>query len=385
LQSTLNRVPETRLEAKRITVREFVEEFITLRTGPRGQRLKASTLALHSHALSRFADAVGRDTPLRSLTPMDATRFFADLRDGGTGAGTINRLKCTLKAAFSAAVQPFGYLSRNPFSGIRQDRITNTEIRYVTSREFSALLNPCDVFSPDRAIWFRAILLVGYTVGLRFNEAVHLAWSDVDFGTDMIRVTSKADGPSTIQWEPKDYETRCIPAPPQTMALLAELHESTPSRHAYVFLTAERLALIKAAMSCGLWREGQQTVNNFPREFIRIILRAAGEVESLATWKRTKNGLLTPDKPTISYHDLRRSAITNWSKSANIQTVSRLAGHSDISTTQRYYLSATQDQIELARQASEASMSDANVKTDDGVTKSAPNRPVRPDPPGIST
>ena len=118
LQSTLNRMPATRREAKRITVREFVEEFITLRTGPRGQRLKASTLALHSHALSRLADAVGRDTPLRSLTPMDATRFFADLRDGGTSAGTVNKLKCMLKAACSGAVQPFGYLSRNPFSGI---------------------------------------------------------------------------------------------------------------------------------------------------------------------------------------------------------------------------------------------------------------------------
>ena len=38
-------------------------------------------------------------------------------------------------------------------------------------------------------------------------------------------------------------------------------------------------------------------------------------------------------------HDLRRSAITNWAQKLPIQVVQQLAGHSDISTTRKYYLS----------------------------------------------
>ncbi len=61
-------------------------------------------------------------------------------------------------------------------------------------------------------------------------------------------------------------------------------------------------------------------------------------------------------KPSVSVHDLRRSAVTNWSKVTNIQTVMRLAGHSNIDTTQRYYAATTDDQLELARMASRAAM-----------------------------
>ena len=157
-------------------------------------------------------------------------------------------------------------------------------------------------------------------------------------------------------------------------SLVKPTHKAVKSHHA-ALATCSRMrrtkaALIKAGTSRGPCREGQQTANNFPRGLTRTILRAAGEAEFLATRGWAKNGLLTPDKPTISYNDLRRSAITNWSKAANIQTVSRLAGHSDISTTQRYDLAAMQDQIELARWASEAAMLDASVKTDDAVMKS---------------
>ena len=46
---------------------------------------------------------------------------------------------------------------------------------------------------------------------------------------------------------------------------------------------------------------------------------------------------------TLSLHDLRRSGITTWSRRANIQTVSRMAGHNDIDTTMRYYAAITEE------------------------------------------
>ncbi|MHC4538809.1 MAG: site-specific integrase [Planctomycetota bacterium] len=49
-------------------------------------------------------------------------------------------------------------------------------------------------------------------------------------------------------------------------------------------------------------------------------------------------------------HDLRRSCITNWSKRLPIQTVQHLAGHSNIATTRKHYLSVQSSDMETARE-----------------------------------
>ena len=45
-------------------------------------------------------------------------------------------------------------------------------------------------------------------------------------------------------------------------------------------------------------------------------------------------------------HDLRRSCITNWARKLPIHVVQKLAGHSDIRTTQKYYLSIQAEDIQ---------------------------------------
>jgi len=44
-----------------------------------------------------------------------------------------------------------------------------------------------------------------------------------------------------------------------------------------------------------------------------------------------------------------RSCITNWAKRLPIQTVQFLAGHSNIATTRKYYLSVQSSDMETAR------------------------------------
>ena len=54
--------------------------------------------------------------------------------------------------------------------------------------------------------------------------------------------------------------------------------------------------------------------------------------------------------PKLTWHGLRKTCITNWSKRLPANVAKELAGHSSITTTDRYYLRVTQDQRELTRQ-----------------------------------
>ena len=53
-----------------------------------------------------------------------------------------------------------------------------------------------------------------------------------------------------------------------------------------------------------------------------------------------------------TFHDLRRTAITNWFYAGlEITEVMRLAGHSKYDTTLKYYLSVKDDLVDRARKA----------------------------------
>jgi len=48
-------------------------------------------------------------------------------------------------------------------------------------------------------------------------------------------------------------------------------------------------------------------------------------------------------------HDLRRSCIANWAVVLPIHVVQKLAGHSVIRTTRRYYLAVQENDLERAK------------------------------------
>lgn len=182
----------------------------------------------------------------------------------------------------------------------------------------------------------------------------------------MIQVSPKTESTTTLAWTPKDFETREAPVPEATTALLAKLQGSARVGHAYVFLPADRFLLIKEARPRGMWREEQTVLNNFQRSFRRLVLRAAKKATTLRD---------DQNKPTISKHDLRRSAITNWSRKANMQRVMRMAVQSNIETTRRHYAATTEDQIALVREASAVAIRGAGLKqTDPKLTPEAKKR-----------
>lgn len=369
--AAFDRLPQACRKPANVTVGQFAVEFVQLATGPRGQRLKPSSLERARCCLNRLAAFVGDGVLLTDITSSHAVRFLAAVRDGQTAAGirkklapaSNNAIKRTLKAAFSVAVSPLGYIRENPFKNIKPDRLADVPIRYVTAEEFAALTATCQELPESQRLWWESFLAICYTAGLRYGEVLHLTWADVDFDGNHIRVSAKKETPATLAWTPKDYETRLLPVPAAVTDLLAKLQATSIEGHAYVFISPERLNLIKVAQAALRWREGKAVINNFGRGFRLLVKQAARNCTTLVD---------VSGKPTLSVHDLRRSAITNWSRAANMQTVMRLAGHSNVETTQRYYAAATQDQLDKVRAASEAAISVAQSRqTDPKLTPKA--------------
>ena len=98
----------------------------------------------------------------------------------------------------------------------------------------------------------------------------------------------------------------------------------------FIFIRPERVAWIKARRAQGAWKEPQAVVNNLTRGF-QTIVKAAGISHA-------------------SLHDLRRACISRWARRMSSAVVKELAGHKDIKTTLKYYVSIRPEDLERARE-----------------------------------
>jgi hypothetical protein len=85
----------------------------------------------------------------------------------------------------------------------------------------------------------------------------------------------------------------------------------------------------RQAVESGKWSGHRDLVNNFLRRFKTLCRRAGIRIYTI--------------------HDLRRSCITNWARHLPIHVTQQLAGHSDIHTTQAYYLAVESEDIAKAK------------------------------------
>ncbi len=160
---------------------------------------------------------------------------------------------------------------------------------------------------------------------------LNLTWPNIDFDKNLICIRAKQSTKQTIEWEPKDHENRIVPMLEQTSQLLADLQATSIEEHAYIFILPKRFARIKQREKAGKWNSRSEIINNVSRDF-DVIRRYSGI-----------------DRCTLL--DLRRSAITNWAQHLPIQVVQQFAGHSNITTTRKYYLTVRSEDIVSASKA----------------------------------
>ncbi len=307
---------------REITLGKFTEEHMKIMVG----QLAHSTLKDHLRALNLFAEHIGDQIWLRRISPRDAESFVASRLAEGLSVGAVNKDIRTLKSIFNRAIEPRGYMEEgtNPFVKIKQRRVAAKPPKYISVEDFNKVFKVCN------RLWWKVFLTLAYTSAGRRDELLNLTWADVDFENQNVSFLPKKTSDFMLEWEPKDHESRMIPVPPETIQLLANLQAESDEGSSYVFIKTDRLKHILKRRAKGTWQSDYELVNNISRS-MEVICR------------RAKIKFFTP-------HDLRRTCITNWAKKLPIQTVQHLAGHSNMTTTRKYYLSVQKSDLKMARE-----------------------------------
>jgi integrase len=255
-----------------------------------------------------------------------------------------------LRRIFNLAIMR-GYVAQgnNPCIGIPMVKVGRKRPTYCSPPQFQSILTGV----PDGLR--RALLVVFYTTGLRLQEAMHLTWGDIDFAVGQLHVTRREAHGAVQRWEPKDHEMRTIPLPKQALDLLITWQAAAPENCPYVFMEAERWEYYRQRVLEKSWPAHGPLVNNVLRRFKTLCKRAG----------------VGP----FTIHDLRRSCITNWGGRLPIHVVQQLAGHSDIKTTQQFYLSVQDDDLIKAKTLQQEIVGDVPPPaTDQKLTKSGRKR-----------
>lgn len=269
---------------------------------------KPKTLQRYQKVLEHFERHLGKKKLIEAITRADMDDFKTNRSTEKSQQHariitprTINFEVSVLRTFFYFLANERGLKIENPCARFKPLKDQSAKARRkpptYTKEETGRLFAGCA--DPLERTTFATLLLTG----LREQELYYLTWADVDLKKGTIRVT-----PKPIEgFSPKDYEERIIPIP----AELAELLKNLPRVSEWIFSKAKG------------------------RRLTHLLRR----LKAIASKAKVEDATL---------HKFRHTYATRLLESgADIVTVQRLLGHSDIDTT-RQYLNPDED---LKRQA----------------------------------
>lgn len=260
--------------------------------------------------------------------------------------GRFNNVTTNIYCAHAKAV--FGwnvdsdYLDVNPFRKLKKLKVSPKKIRVYSPKEFQLMMDAC----PNNR--WRSILLLAKTAGLRRGEVLNLKITNVNFESSTLYVESCDSTEQTWRWSPKDYELRLLPLVDKLAKILTQTYESLPEKQPYLCLTPRRYANLIFLKRCGNLKDELRSKpdNNFNRTFRAIMKRA---------------------KVKGTFHDLRKTCITEWAEKLAPHEAMSLAGHSNIETTLKYYIAIRQSLVTRARLVATEALTSSSGSSPDNL------------------
>ena len=218
-------------------------------------------------------------------------------------------------------------IEENPFKYVDTPKVRKKKIRIYSDIECQNILKAACRYSAEWDLQYRPqwdlLVVVALATAMRRSELLNCTWTDIDFNEQVINITPKEDTEHTWHWDIKDADERTLPLTDEVAQMLADHHQAKqPAGYPYVFVPVARYDAIQALRAKGQWKHSDsrlKVVNNFTPQFEKILATA-----------NVKKG---------QFHDIRRTAITNWfANGMSENDVMTLAGHANFATTHEFYL-----------------------------------------------
>ena len=237
-------------------------------------------------------------------------RYIARLSEQGAAPSTSARKLAALRALF-ASQREHGHIAQNPADLVSTPRRGSHLPRVLSAREAAGLLDAIPASQPLE-LRDRAMFELAYSCGLRAEELVSLARSDVDYDGEQLRV------------EGKGRKTRFVPVGEPAMAAVRDYLQRGRSK-----LADQAAATPPTASLSALAPSARDAL------FLSKTGRAlgTGDVRRRLRMWTARTGVGTGASP----HALRHSFATHLlDGGADLRSIQELLGHASVSSTQIY-------------------------------------------------
>ncbi len=299
--------------------------------------LKATSLRELRTAGAHATEVLGDDFNVQKVSAAEVVRIRHYLQGKkNLAAPTTLKILSYLQGAFRRGVE-LGIIHDNPFSKMKRPKFQVARAKVFSMAEIDAMIDSCRY-----DLWWEAFIRLGVTSGLRPGEMIHLRWASIDWEESTVTVNPQKSGTFKVgereypllAWESKDYETRIIPLPVDTLDTLRRL-KAKGGDSPYVFLDLKRLRLIRAHLEAnGTLNPNFSLIPNLGRDFGSVQKRAKALLE------RQGNKV---EWPRRSIKHLRTTYASRMSEFVSPFQLKELLGHSSVTTSEKHYVAVSND------------------------------------------
>ena len=245
---------------------------------------------------------------LEVLTVQNLRDFFINLRHNGNSPRAILNVMQGIKSFCNFLVKR-GYLPKNPFDELEKPKLAKKLPEFLDEEEARELLQACiNLKRVYKSKWYRDIAIISLFLftGLRKKELLNLRLQDVNLERGYIRVFAK-------------NKERIIPLNETVKGYLLDYLKVRPKRE-----EIDNLFVSTNRRTSALTQQGLYDIFRELRNKIKFRKKIT---------------------PQILRHTFCTLMLRNG---VNLRDIQLLAGHSDISTTARFYLGCDDKQLKQA-------------------------------------
>lgn len=283
---------------------KYIEKFAIEK---RIENLSDGSIRLYVNATKKFLDSIGKN--FREITKDDVIIYLGKQTTRGLKANTVDNIRKQIKAFFDWALFN-DYISKNPLTKLKYTRREEVKKVILTNSEIEEIRDAC---TNIRELAFFDLLL---STGLRVSELINLTVDDIDFSTGKIKI-----------YAPKTKNTRIGFLDARSLKHITDYRNYLLNHHIY---------------SNYLFVNTRRDTNG---KYHGLSDKSAENILHNIVSRTTIN-------KKVTIHTIRKTFASKlYKKNVKPMIIQYLLGHSDFSTTTKYYIGLEEINIQYELQS----------------------------------